>query len=259
MTKLRKSVSYLKYFIVTLTFLIFLSCSTEQYRVTKIKGKQIPVDQQITPSQEIEDTIAPYRNHINIDLDNVLAYCPETLDKNQGKWTSTIGNLLADITLQKADMLFQKRYQQKVDICLLNHGGIRATLPQGNVTTRNAYEIMPFENNLVVAELKAEQIVEMVNYFIVGKKAHPISGIEITLNSDETSYNSILIQGQPLEMNRTYLVATSDYLLTGGDSMTFFAKALNTYDMEYKLRNLIIDYFKETDTIPVIRDNRVRF
>lgn len=259
MTKLRKSVSYLKFFILTLTFLSFLSCSTEQYKVTKIKGKQIPVDEQITSSQEIEDTITPYRNYINKDLDNVLAYCPETLDKNQGKWTSTIGNLLADITLQKADMLFQKRYQQKVDICLLNHGGIRATLPQGNVTTRNAYEIMPFENNLVVAELKTEQIVEMVNYFIGGKKAHPISGIEIVLNSDEKSYNSILIQGQPLEMNRTYLVATSDYLLTGGDSMTFFAKALNTYDMEYKLRNLIIDYFKETDTIPVIRDKRVRF
>lgn len=259
MTKLRKSVSYLKFFILTLTFLSFLSCSTEQYKVTKIKGKQIPVDQQITSSQEIEDTITPYRNHINKDLDNVLAYCPETLDKNQGKWTSTIGNLLADITLQKADMLFQKRYQQKVDICLLNHGGIRATLPQGNVTTRNAFEIMPFENNLVVAELKAEQIVEMVNYFIQSKKAHPISGIEIILNSDEKTYKSIIIQGQPLDINRTYFVATSDYLLTGGDNMSFFANAKTSYDMEYKLRNIIIDFFKEVDSIPVIKDDRVRF
>src|SRR5690554_1492821 len=253
MTKLRKSVSCLKYFILTLTLLFAAACSVKQPHVSKISGKQIPVDERISPSEALEKVIEPYRDYINKDLDSVLAYCPETLDKNQGKWTSTIGNLLADITLQKADMLFQKRYQQKVDVCLLNHGGIRATLPQGNVTTRNAYEIMPFENNLVVAELKAEQIVEMVNYFIGGKKAHPISGIEIILNSDEASYNSIIIQGQTLEMNRTYLVATSDYLLTGGDSMTFFAKALNTYDMEYKLRNLIIDYFKETDTILVIR------
>jgi len=259
MTKLRKSVSCLKYFILTLTLLFAAACSVKQPHVSKILGKQIPVDERISPSEALEKVIEPYRDYINKDLDSVLAYCPETLDKNQGKWTTTIGNLLADVTLQKANILFQKRYQQNVDMCLLNHGGIRATLPKGNVTTRSAYEIMPFENNLVVAQLKGEQIKEMVNYFIQGKKAHPISGIEIILNPDEKTYNSILIQGQPLNLKQTYLVATSDYLLTGGDNMTFFAKALKTYDMEYKLRNLFIDYFKETDTIPVIKDNRVRF
>lgn len=259
MTKLRKSASCLQYFILSLTFLILSSCSTEQYRVTKIKGKQIPVDEQIIPSQEIEDTVTPYRNHIHKDLDNVLAYCPETLDKNQGKWTSTIGNLLADITLQQAKLLFQKRYQNKVDLCLLNHGGIRATLPKGYITTRNAFEIMPFENNLVVAELKGEQIIELVNYFIESNKAHPISGIEIILNANEKSFKSIFIQGQPLDINRTYFVATSDYLLTGGDNMSFFANAKTSYDMEYKLRNIIIDFFKEVDSIPVIKDDRVRF
>ena len=39
--------------------------------------------------------------------------------------------------------------------------------------------------------------------------------------------------------------------------MIFFAKALNTYDMNYKLRNLIIDFFKENDTIPIVLDNRI--
>ena len=117
---------------------------------------------------------------------------------------------------------------------------------------------MPFENSLIVAELKAEQIVEMVDYFVQAKRAHPIAGIQIELSNDQKSYKNILIQGELLNSEKTYFVATSDYLMTGGDNMIFFEKAVSSYDMNYKLRNLIIDYFKENDTIPVLLDNRVK-
>jgi 2',3'-cyclic-nucleotide 2'-phosphodiesterase (5'-nucleotidase family) len=45
--------------------------------------------------------------------------------------------------------VFNQR-EKKIDICLLNQGGIRSTLPKGNVTSRTAFKIMPFENSLVV-------------------------------------------------------------------------------------------------------------
>jgi 2',3'-cyclic-nucleotide 2'-phosphodiesterase (5'-nucleotidase family) len=48
---------------------------------------------------------------------------------------------------------------------LLNNGGLRAILPLGNVTTRTAFQIMPFENTMVVIALKGEQILEMVTIF----------------------------------------------------------------------------------------------
>jgi hypothetical protein len=51
----------------------------------------------ITENQVPENFIKPYREHIN-DLDSILAYCPETLDKSTGKWQTTIGNLMADVT-----------------------------------------------------------------------------------------------------------------------------------------------------------------
>lgn len=241
-----------RFFIVSLTLFVFVGCTTS-HKVFKIKGKQIPITSTIHSSADYENFIAPYRNHINQDLDNVLSYAPENMDKSKGKWQTTIGNFMADITLEKANFLFKK----PVDICLLNHGGIRAPIPKGNVTARTTYQIMPFENSLVIAELKGQQILEMVNYFIQGKKAHPISGIQIELSNDEQSYKSIKIQGKDLDLEKSYFVATSDYLLTGGDNMIFFEKALNTYDMNYKLRNLIIDYFKENDTIPIVLDNRI--
>src|SRR5690606_39388789 len=146
----------------------------------------------------------------------------ENMDKSQGKWQTTIGNFLADITLEKANSLFEKSKGKKVSICLLNHGGIRAPIAKGDVTARTAYQIMPFENSLIVAELKAEQIVNMVEYFIQSQKAHPIAGIQIELSNDKKSYANIFIQGNLLDSEKTYFVATSDYLMTGGDNMIIF-------------------------------------
>lgn len=257
MTKLINNHSKFRFFIVLLTLSFFVNCTTHKQSVSKIKGKQIPINESISSATEYEDVISPYRNHINQDLDNVLSFAPEDMDKSKGKWQTTIGNFLADITLEKANMLFEKTHNRKVDICLLNHGGIRAPIAKGNVTARTAYQVMPFENSLVIAELKGEQIQEMATYFIQGKKAHPISGIQIELSEGEKSYKSIKIQGELLDINKVYTVATSDYLTTGGDNMIFFEKALALYDMNYKLRNLIIDYFKENDTIPIVLDDRI--
>lgn len=257
MTKLINNHSKFLIFIVLLTLLIGTSCATPTHIVYQIKGKQIAIDTSFIRTESIESFIAPYRNHINRDLDSLLSYAPQNMDKSHGKWQTTIGNFLADITLNKANQLFYQKYNKNIDICLLNHGGIRAPIAQGEVTARTAFQVMPFENSLIVAELKAEQILEMVNYFVHAKRAHPIAGIQIKLSSDETHFQSILIKGKPLDLNKTYLVATSDYLITGGDNMTFFAKAVQTFDMNYKLRNLIIDYFKENDTLPIVLDDRI--
>jgi 2',3'-cyclic-nucleotide 2'-phosphodiesterase (5'-nucleotidase family) len=138
----------------------------------------------------------------------------------------------------------------------LNSGGIRAILPKGNVTSRTAFEIMPFENSLVVMALKGEQIFELVDYFITTQKPHPLSGITFTIGKDKLAKN-ILVQGKPVEKDTIYYVATNDYLSNGGDNMNFFKKSIQKYDLDYKLRNVLIDYFKEVDTIPVIKDVRV--
>ncbi|MEN2403077.1 5'-nucleotidase [Flavobacterium sp. MC2016-06] len=256
MVKLKKYNGFLKLFVIFLTLFFILSCSQKNYNLTKIEGKQLPITEKGTETPEIEKFIKPYRDHINKDLDSVLAYCPETLDKSTGKWQTSIGDLMSDVCIERGNIVFRAREKKDIDICFLNHGGIRAILPKGNVTTRTAYEIMPFENNLVVLVLKGEQIAEMVAYIIKDKKPHPLSGMTFTIAKDNTAKN-VLIQGKPLDLNKTYYVATNDYLANGGDNMNFFLKTTQKFDLNYKLRNVLIDYFKEVDTIPVTKDVRI--
>lgn len=256
MVNLKNYNDVLKLFVIFLTFSLVASCGKQHYNVTKIEGKKIPITASENQNPAIEAFIKPYRKHIDQDLNSVLAYCPETLDKSNGKWQTTIGNLMADVTLQGGNTVFLTREKKNIDMCILNHGGIRAILPKGNVTARTAYEIMPFENSLVVIALKGEQIFELVDYFIVTQKPHPLSGITFTITKEKVASN-ILIQGKSIDKNAIYYVATNDYLANGGDNMNFFKKGIKTFDLDYKLRNILIDYFKKVDTIPMLNDIRV--
>jgi 2',3'-cyclic-nucleotide 2'-phosphodiesterase (5'-nucleotidase family) len=256
MVNLKKYNQVSKLFVIFLTLFSFGSCNTRSYEVTKIEGKRIPITEIQAQIPEIENYIKPYRERINKDLDSVLAYCPETLDKSSGKWQTTIGNLMADVSLMRGNLVFQSREKKNIDICLFNSGGIRSVLPKGNVTARNAFEIMPFENSMVVIALKGEQIFELVDFYLADKKAHPLAGITFLIDKKNQPRN-ILVQGKPLEKETIYYVGTNDYLSDGGDNMTFFKKGIQKYDLDYKLRNILIDYFKEVDTIPVLRDNRI--
>jgi 2',3'-cyclic-nucleotide 2'-phosphodiesterase (5'-nucleotidase family) len=256
MVNLKKYNEFLKLFVIFLTFFFITSCGNQIVHLSKIEGKQLPITERENQVAEIENFIKPYRAHINKDLDSILAYCPQTLDKKAVNWQTSIGNLMADVTLNRGNTVFKLRENKTIDICLLNHGGIRSILPKGDVTSRTAFEIMPFENSLVVVALKGEQIFEIVSYFITEKKPHPLSGITFTIDKKNQA-NNILIQGKAIEKDKIYYVATNDYLSNGGDNMNFFKKGIATYDLDYKLRNILIDYFKETDTIKSIQDNRI--
>lgn len=257
MVNVKKYYTVLKHFVLILTLFVSSYSSYSQEIVnTIIEGKQININESAEAKSEYNTLIAPYRDRINKDLDATLAFCPETLDKSKGQFQSNIGDFIADIVLEKTNPVFKKREKKDIDLCILNHGGIRAVMPKGDVSSRTAYEIMPFENSAVVIALKGEQIEEFVNFFIAEKKPHPISGLSFTITAAKKAKN-IKVKNQPLILDKTYYVVTNDYLANGGDKMDFFKKGTRTYDLEYKLRNILIDYLKEVDTVKVVSEIKV--
>ena len=255
MVNLKNYITSAKHFVLFLTFSILFSCQNQRLFVAKIEGKKIGITNNASKNQLVDDFIKPYKERIDKDLNAVLAYSPQTFDKN-GVWQTSAGNLFADITFTQGNPVFLKREQKNIDFVLLNNGGIRSIIPKGDVTTKTAYEMMPFENELVVVALKAEQVYELVTYFITEKKPHPVSGISFVIDKDNKPKN-IQIQGKSIANDQTYYVATNDYLANGGDNMEFFKKGIKRYNLDYKLRNVLIDYFKAVETLPVASDVRI--
>jgi 2',3'-cyclic-nucleotide 2'-phosphodiesterase (5'-nucleotidase family) len=255
MAKLKNYNVVLKQIVLLLTFQLVISCADKKYYVTRIEGKEIGITNKNGDVAQIENIIKPYREKIDADLNAVLSYAPETIDKS-GEWQTPMGNFLADITFEKSDKVFHMREKKSIDICLLNHGGIRNIIPKGDITARTAYEIMPFENTAVVIALKGEQVLEIANYIISEKKPHPLKGMTFTIDKNNQP-TAILVNKIPLDINKIYYVVTSDYLSFGNDNMLFFKKGIRKFDLDYKLRNIIIDYFKENKIIVVKKDNRI--
>ncbi len=234
---------------------ILLSCKGNEVKPSEIKGQRIAIDEKIEPDAEIEEFVAPFKEHLNKTLDSTLAYNPNDMVKSDGDLNTAIGNLMADLVIEQANPIFKSRTGNEIDMVLLNHGGIRAGLNKGNISTRSAYALMPFENEIVVAELSGEKIKEMLTYLERAKTAHPVSGIQIEMDQDY-KVSSAKINGEDFDEDKTYFVATSDYLQQGGDNMNFFKDPIQLYKVDYKLRNAIIDYFKKVDTLTVEKDNR---
>tara|TARA_R110002051_G_scaffold56046_8_gene103967 strand:- start:18541 stop:19326 length:786 start_codon:yes stop_codon:yes gene_type:complete len=252
-----KHFGYLKiqHYVIFITFIYLASCNTASKHVTELTGKQIAIDSSYQLVDSIQKFIQPYHDRVEGILDSVVAYAPYTISKTDGKYNTTAGNLMADIVLSETNTIFKKRTGNTIDLVLLNHGGIRAIISKGNVTARTAYEVMPFENTVVVVELKGKSLLKMVDYLVKSKRAHPVAGVQIVLNKD-TTVHTFTINGKPLDIDKSYFIATSDYLVKGGDNMNFFKEALTITETDYKIRNAMIDFFSKVDTISPIIDLR---
>lgn len=233
---------------------VIVACETESN--LQNRGHNIEINQQILSDSSIVKYYQPFKKNLEESLINTpISYSSETYKKNDGELNSTLSNLFADATYEMSNPVFNKMSGKNIDIVLLNNGGIRSIISKGNISEKTAFELMPFENSIVVLELSGLSIIKMIDYLRKVKLQHPISGLQITLNNDY-SVNEVKINGVSIENEKKYYVATTDYLLEGGDKMYFLAETTKTTDINYKMRDILIDYFKKYDTLKLKSDNR---
>ncbi|OWP63858.1 hypothetical protein CDA63_06505 [Hymenobacter amundsenii] len=194
-----------------------------------------PVGPAIPANAQATATIAPYRERVVAQMTTVLGNAPVAVTKNSGE--SPLANFVGDLQRVRAS----RELGQPVPLGVMTNGGLRAPLPAGPVTVGSVFELMPFENQLVVLDAPGPVVQQLFDYAARLKMA--VSGATYTVSPDGKP-TAILINGQPFNPAQTYPIAISDYLAGGGDGMSFF-KALKPRDTGVLLRTAIIDYIKE--------------
>ena len=205
--------------------------------------------------KSMEQLIAPYKNIIDKEMNLIIATSAQEL--KVGNPEGTLNDFIADLILNESKIFYSKISNENIDMCILNTGGLRANLPQGNISKRHIFELMPFENELVVVTMNGA-VVQQMSEYIAQVNGQPISGLNITISNHHAV--KILIQNQTLDLTKTYRVVTSDYLSSGGDNMTFFNSSLKTEALKVKVRDAIIMYLMNLskDTIISVQpDNRI--
>lgn len=114
-----------------------------------------------------------------------------------------------------------------VDLAVTNKGGLRVSLPQGNISKGEIINMAPFRNFISVVELKGKDLRDVFEV-MAGRRGDGISGnVKVIYEKEddgEWDIEHILVDGKELEDNKTYRVATIDYLANGGDYLTGFTR-----------------------------------
>lgn len=211
-----------------------------------------PVSKALTENAQAAATIAPYRQRVTEQMTAVLGQAPVAITKNGGE--SPLANLVADIQRERAS----RELKQPIDLAVMTNGGLRAPIPAGTVTLGAVFELMPFENELLVLDAPAA-IVQQLFYY-AARIRMPVAGATYTALDGKPQ--DILIGGQALDPARTYTIAISDYLAGGGDNLTFL-KTLRPRTTGVLLRNAIADHMREQTQqgklIEAKVDGRVKF
>jgi len=232
----------LKKYAIYIVAMIIIACSPG-YNLQSYNHEVIEVQSPIDST--VLAIIKPYQNSIKSQMSEVL--CVSEMEMKKGKPESLLGNFVTDLCLNYAD----------AHICVMNTGGLRSTLPKGNITRGDIYTLMPFENELVVLELDIESFNGLVDY-ITKKGGEPFSGMKIKATAKGYDIEEVSSMEDDFDFNKgdKIRVLTSDYLANGGDKMWFF-KDKEQIKVGIKLRDAIIDHCSKSDTISSKLDNRL--
>ncbi len=178
--------------------------------------------------------IAPFKKELDVKMNEVIAYCDSALTKD-GTESS-----LANFVMNAVEYSVNKTNPElKKIIPTVNRGGLRINLPKGDISVRTIYELMPFDNEIVILKLNPAKLKEAVNYFCDNGK---LFTNYLEFYCDKKNGINLKIHGEILNENSEYTIITTDFLANGGDNCTFFSNPLYYSNTGIKLRDAIIDY-----------------
>ena len=214
-----------------------LSACRPACHVVRVEGSRVAIDATFDarPDAEALALLAPYKHRVDSTMNHVLG--TSALDMDVHRPESLLSNLVADILREAASSTLG----HPADMGLVNMGGLRTTLSRGDITTGDAYEILPFENSLCILTLRGSvlrQLCENIAYHL----GEGVSGIRLEVSKDRRLL-SATIGGQPIDDDRLYTVATIDYLAEGNDGMSALTGATSRVcPPGATLRSLFVSY-----------------
>jgi 2',3'-cyclic-nucleotide 2'-phosphodiesterase (5'-nucleotidase family) len=220
-----------KIFIPIIAFSLIAACTPQQQSTTvNFKGYQI--EKKGKSDSQMLAMLVPYSDSINKTMNLVIGFSTKGLTKKQPE--GELGNFMADCMREMAEQKFGK----KVDAAFINYGGIRSYIPKGDITVGKIYELMPFDNVIVLQEVKGSAFKLFLNR-VAEKGGWPLSGMSMKIKDKKPE--QILIAGKPIDENAIYTIANSDYIANGGDDCDML-KVLPQLNKGFLLRDALIQY-----------------
>jgi 2',3'-cyclic-nucleotide 2'-phosphodiesterase (5'-nucleotidase family) len=244
----------LKNLVATLTIaLVLLSCAANSggkssLDLSNVNSQNMQIDSTLANDATLEAFIAPYRADLQKSMDVVIGH--SAVDLTRGKPEAPLNNFVADLMLKRANAEFDK----PVEISLTNLGGLRVDIPKGPVTVGKIYEVMPFENELVVLEMNGNQVLTLAKEIGEGG-GEPIAGMRIDYQNGRLK--KLSVGGKYIENDSLYYLVTTDYLSAPGRNRLGILGEVPRIFLGITLRDAILDEVKAIEKAGLQIDTKV--
>ncbi len=229
-----------------------------QGRVVDVVSMAIPFSEDVPVSPRTGKLAAEIEKQVEAELSAIIAYAPQALDGERASVRTKetdLGNLVADVMRQATG----------ADIAVTNGGGIRASIASGDVSVADIVTVLPFDNTLYTVQLTGAQIKAVLEHSV---RLYPeqnggflqVSGLTFKFDPSQAAGErvvEVLVNGEQLDLDATYLVATNDFLASGGDGFDAFKEGTDGIDTGLPLKEVLIEYVKETGQVAGAVEGRI--
>ena len=237
--------------------LLTFSCSPH-LSVYQINTRNIPIDIQTSQiDSSVQSIVTPFHDSIEHDMSKLVTVSTSALVK--GKPESKLTNLMADILLVFGnDFCSKQKMNIMPDFSYVNYGGLRASLPKGEITVGRIFGLMPFENEIVLIKISGAAIQQMAERISV-RGGEGIAGMKLGIR--EKKLASLKIGRKEVDLKGSYWLVTNDYIANGGDQMSMFLNPIDRINTKVKFRDFLIqamsDRYKKDGILDVKLDGRI--
>ncbi len=222
-------------------------------RAAVVDWGYLPVTADIPADPEIQALVESYRARLDARFREVLGEALVFLDgeRERIRYEETnLGNFVTDIM----------RRSSGADIALLNAGSLRASIDEGPITLEEVFKAMPYENEIVIVELTGREIEQILLRAVSGTREDEdggflhVSGLRFRIRARVPV--EIRAGGHPLDPGKTYRVAVTDFMASGGDGYALL-KGKEAYRTGSPLRELIVDTIRELGRVSASKEDRI--
>lgn len=221
--------------------LLSTSCKTN-YVTTQTGTQNIPVSESVNLlDSQIVRLYLPYKGILEKDMGRVISKSEVELVKQKPE--SGLTNLLADLLLDEGlKFAVENNLQILPEVSFFNYGGIRTSLPKGEITVGKIFELMPFENEMVFIRLTGIQLQQFCD-IVAAFGGESVGGVRFVISNRKAK--NVFVNGEKLDTEKKYWLVTNDYSANGGDDLEVFAQRLEYIGSGCKIRDIIISNFED--------------
>lgn len=229
-------------------------------------GGLVEYDDSVKADPEIEKLVQEVVAKVEESMKAVVGKTEVDLDgeRTQVRAKETnLGNFIADALIAKTKTI--KGYE--ADVALVNGGGIRASKQAGDMTKKDLYSILPFPNTLTIVEATGADLKAALEVSVRGaENTDDLPGSFLQVGGMSFVYDvkkpagervtEVKVGGQPLDPEKTYKVATNDFITSGGDGYSMLKKD-QVLDTGYTFYDIVEEYLENNKVIHPKVENRI--